>query len=354
MVDQLRIDTHKLIYHPTRVSEWLQGKNIYPIYVEIAPSGACNHRCIFCALDYMEYRPVFLDKELILSNLKEMGEKGVKSVMYAGEGEPLLNRHTPEIVWRTKELGIDVSMTSNGVLFSREAAEECLGCFSWVRFSVNAGSPASYQTIHRTRSNDFERVLENLQNAVALKRDKGYRTTIGVQMLLIPENTGDALPLAKTLKEIGVDYFSIKPYSQHPKSHAALSTAFDYEQHLGLERQLTELKSDDFQIIFRAKAMQKLKHDKAYECCWGLPFWAYIDAKANVWGCSAYLGDEDFCYGSLKSESFAAIWEGERRAESLKKVAQMDIRQCREICRLDEINGYLQQLKKPGDHVNFI
>ena len=27
---------------------------------------------------------------------------------------------------------------------------------------------------------------------------------------------------------------------------------------------------------------------------------------------------------------------------------------CREICRLDEMNRYLEELKNPGEHVNFI
>ena len=52
-MDKYRIDSHKLVYHVSRVNGWLNGENIYPIYAEISPSGACNHRCSYCALDFM-------------------------------------------------------------------------------------------------------------------------------------------------------------------------------------------------------------------------------------------------------------------------------------------------------------
>ena len=51
MVDY-RIDSHKLIYHPERVADWMAGNNIYPICMEISPSSSCNHRCQICAFDY--------------------------------------------------------------------------------------------------------------------------------------------------------------------------------------------------------------------------------------------------------------------------------------------------------------
>jgi len=89
---------------------------VFPIYVEISPSGACNHRYVFCAKDFVGYRKQYLDSGILADRLAEMGELGVKSTMYAGEGEPLLHRQIGEIVRHTRACGIDAAITTNGVL----------------------------------------------------------------------------------------------------------------------------------------------------------------------------------------------------------------------------------------------
>lgn len=125
-MDRFRIDSHKLIYHVERVNDWLKGIDIYPVYIEISPTGHCNHRCIYCALDFMEYRPASLDRGILKKRLYEMGSRGVKSVMYAGEGEPFLHKDISGIICDTKKAGIDVAVTTNAVLFTKKLADETL------------------------------------------------------------------------------------------------------------------------------------------------------------------------------------------------------------------------------------
>jgi MoaA/NifB/PqqE/SkfB family radical SAM enzyme len=47
-MNKYNIDSQKLIYHPRRVTDWLEGKKTYPIYVEISLTNLCNHNCSFC------------------------------------------------------------------------------------------------------------------------------------------------------------------------------------------------------------------------------------------------------------------------------------------------------------------
>lgn len=338
-----------------RVDQWFKGRTIYPIYLEIAPSGGCNHRCIFCAVDYLKYRPVFLDKDVLSAAVRQAGSAGVKSVMYAGEGEPLLHRDIASIIPQTKKAGLDVSVTTNGVLLKKELSEKILRYLSWVRVSLNAGTAENYCRIHRCSKEDFGRVLDNLKEAVRIKKKQGLKTTIGVQLLLIPQNIRDVLRLAKILKGIGLDYLTIKPYSQHPLSGSRLDKDFSYRDCLGLERSLGTVESKDFRIFFRNQTMMRLSSAKDYRRCFGLPFWAYIDASGDVYACSAFLGKKDFIYGNIYQESFKKIMEGARRKKIIRRVSKtLDVDACRQACRLDKINSYLWELKHPGPHVNFI
>lgn len=353
MAENIRMDSHKLIYHPDVVARWMRGENIYPIEIEISPSGACNHRCVFCAVDYIGYQPNFLNRDVILRDILQMSHKGLKSVICSGEGEPLLNKDMPDIANGIKECGVDVAMSTNGVLFTKEKIAECLDAFSWVRYSIASMEHASYDKIQRGKDGDLDKVKENLNEAVRFKRDNKLTTTLGVQCLLLSDNAGLLPDMAKILRDIGVDYLTVKPYSQH--LHSRNKFEIDYEEMLDLEKQLKEYATDDFAVYFRTSAMEKVHHEKHYKQCHGLPFMTHIDAKGNVWPCVAHIGTEDLCYGNIYEQTFEEIWEGGRRREVNERLNKMDInRVCREACRLDEINKYLNELKHPGLHVNFV
>lgn len=353
--EELRIDSHKLIFHPRRVADWMEGKDIYPIYVEVSPTGLCNYRCIFCALDFLGYEKHFIDPELFFHNVNIMAQNGVRSIMFAGEGEPLLNPHTPEFVNYTKQKGIDVSLTSNCSLFTKEVTRECMHSFSWVRCSFNAGTEEKYKEIHKCKSGDYRKVIDNLGYMVEFKKAKNLATTIGMQMVLVPENADTVFQAAATAAEIGVDYFSVKPFSKHPMSICDIDQEFQYRSFLDMGKELAEKYLGKLKIVFRSHAMEKLENVRQYSACRALPFWAYIDSQSRVWGCSAHFGEERFICGDLHNESFDQIWKGEKRKSLLNYVNnELDVETCRENCRMDEINIYLHELMNPGPHVNFI
>lgn len=363
MSDKYAIDSHKLSFHPKRVSNWIEAeddveklKKIYPIYVEISPVGACNHRCTFCAVDYIGYQNIRWETELLKKRLEEMGKLGVKSIMYAGEGEPTLHKDIGKIAEYTKKSGIDCSLTTNFTGFNEGNADKLLKFSSWIKISINAGTRESYAQIHRTKEKDFDKVIENMKLAVSLKKEKGYTCTLGAQMLLLPENSHEALALAETCKEIGLDYVVIKPYSQHLFSHTKKYENIDYNPMLELEKDLEKLNDENFNVVFRSNTIKKLNIGHDYEKCYSTPyFWAHLMADGDLYGCSAYLQQSKFCYGNVKENSFQDVWESEKRLKSITYVKEkLDISGCRANCRMDEVNRYLWRLKNPNSHDNFI
>ncbi len=355
-MDKYRIDSHKLMYHVDRLDAWLKGRDVYPVYVEVSPIGACNHRCTFCALDFLEYEPRFLETEMLLERLEEMGRLGVRSIMYAGEGEPLLHKKIAQIIDCTRQAGIDVALTTNGVLLDEACAEAILGNLEWCKVSINAGTAKTYATIHRTKEQDFDRVIDNLRSAVRLKEAGGLRCSLGMQMVLLPENHDECITLARLARDVGVEYLVIKPYSQGLSSKTDRYRDVHYEDLARLADDLAKFNTETFHVVTRADTIEKWHtQTRSYQRCLALPFWSYIDAGGNVWGCSAHLGDSRFCYGNIGENSFEEIWNGQGRKQSLQWVAEeLDVFDCRINCRMDKINSYLWELAHPPEHVNFI
>jgi radical SAM protein with 4Fe4S-binding SPASM domain len=356
MMDKYKIDSHKLMYHVGRVNDWLKGNPIYPLYMEISPAGSCNHRCIYCALDFMEYQPRFLDSSVLKERLKEMGRLGVKSIMYAGEGEPLLHKDIAGIIAATKKSGIDTAVTSNAVLFNERLAEQTLPYLIWIKVSINAAKRDTYSKIHRTGPQDFDKVIKNMAYAAKIRRKNRYACTLGMQVVLLPDNYHEIALLAKKARTIGMDYLVVKPYSQHPLSKTDSFKNIKYGRYLDLAERLKKISDAHFSVIFRMHTMKKWDEARRnYKHCLALPFWAYMDAGGNVWACSVYLSKDKFCLGNIYKKSFKEIWESRKR-KSLVRWAAKDLNtdKCRVNCRMDEINRYLWDLTHPFSHVNFI
>lgn len=366
MADKFGIESHKLAYHPERVakilesgSDWDKAKSIYPIYMELSPIGACNHRCTFCAVDYIGYNPVKLDFDIMKERLPEMGRLGVKSIMYAGEGEPLLYKKISELTEITKQSGIDVSFTTNGTILPKDFLEKALPNTSWIKVSINAGTPETYHKIHQGKQGDFKKVIQNLKTMVDYKNKHNLEVTIGAQSMLLPENIDEMAELSKVCRDIGLDYLVIKPYSQHMFSLTHKYEGIDYTKYKDYEKKFSSMSTDDFQVIFRGHTMKKYIEGNGarYKKCHATPnLWGYIMADGRVFSCSAFLLDKRFDVGNINDNSFQEIWEGEKRRKNFDFVKNdLDISECRLNCRMDEANRYIDSIQQQSiKHINFI
>jgi len=346
-------DSHKLIYHPERVSEWIGKGDCFPIYVEIGLTNICNHKCIFCGLDWARGQDT-LNINVLIDNLKDMKAHGIKSICYSGAGEPLLHKDFPFIIKFTKELGINVAFSTNAVLFDKETAEKTLPYTTWIRFSVDAATPETHAKIHGVLENDFQKILDNLQKAVEIKKQNNYDVTLGVQFLLLEENAHEVLKIAEICKRLGVDNLQVKPYSYNPNSFNKFE--IDYEKFDDLKEKLMVFADENFKIIFRTSRGERVLKRQEYNQCHGLPFIAIINEKGNIMPCHLFYDKDELSYGNIYKNKFSEIWRSEQRKEVLRKIQEKGVDQCKKGCRLDLINSYLHKLKisDPNFHRDFI
>ena len=365
MANDFGIDSHKLSLHPERASQWLKGNDnwdeaqkIYPIYVEISPSGLCNHSCSFCGLDFTpQSKAVFLKTSVLKDRLSEMAGLGIKSVMFAGEGEPLLHNDMTEITMHAKKTGIDTAFTTNGTCLTKRFCEKAIGSIEWIKVSINAGAPKTYAKIHDAPENHFGLVLRNIACAAGIRNEQRSSCVIGTQAILLPDNKNEMETLAKLVRDAGCNYLVIKPYSQHPQSITSKyqNVSYKQEEMKNLEGSLSNLNGSNFKVIFRSQTMERISKGRTYSKCYSTPFfWAYVSSAGDVYSCSVFLGDKEFLLGNIYEQSFQKIWEGERRRKNWEMMKNFDASGCRDGCRMDACNRYLYLLKNPPEHLNFI
>lgn len=374
MKDASRIESHKMVFHPEWVARWKRAindwevaKKLYPLYVEATPIGACNHNCLFCAVDYIDKKPLLINPDNFKKVLNDMAAGGVKAIMYAGEGEPILHPKLDEIVLQTKNLGIDAAFTTNGSNLNKSFLDKCLSKISWIKVSIDAGTKETHLKIHRPKNkNDWENIFNNLKAAVKIREKNGYQCWLGGQSLLLPKgkmkdgsiiegNENEIVVLAEKLKATGVDCFVVKPYSHNPFSETEIYKDISYGDYSKLKRDLDKIADKNFEIVFRSHTIEKYSQERPYRFCGAVPFaWAYIMADGSVYSCSVYLLDKKFYLGNINERSFKEIWEGEKRKRHWEFMKKFNPKNCRKNCRMDEVNKYLWEISHVPYNVNFI
>lgn len=354
MKNELFLDGHKLLYHLDRVQDWLEDKDIAPIHAEISPTSLCNQRCRFCYRDFDGHKALMLKSEVLLNLIQSLAKTGVKSVLLAGDGEPLLNPATPEAIILGKKIGLDMALNTNGVLLKTEIALKILPHLTWLRFSLMSNKPRHFSQLHGVPAQQLEIVLKNIKECVKIKKRYNLSVTLGIQQVLLKENAKDVYAEAKLSRQLGVDYYVLKPFSKHPKNIYGVDEDLHirYQAHLKRAEKLT---TDKFQVIIRWNTFAD-KGAREYDRCLGIPFIVQIAADGKVYSCCPFFGMPRFSFGNLYKSSFEQILKGARRKKVIKDILQnVDVhKECMTYCRHHQINKFLWNLKNVPQHVNFI
>jgi MoaA/NifB/PqqE/SkfB family radical SAM enzyme len=133
----------------------------------------CNLRCKMCyySLDYHRKREQ-MDLPLFRKIAAEVFPK-TRFLYLSCATEPLMNKQFAEFVRVTSEYGVPfTSFCTNGQLLTKAVAEACIEAgLSEIIFSIDGATAATYEAIRR--GGKWERLLDNLDMLVAMKRQAG-------------------------------------------------------------------------------------------------------------------------------------------------------------------------------------
>jgi len=161
-------------------------------------SRTCNLACMHC---YSASEAKAYDGELTHEQggalLEDLAAFGVPAVLFSG-GEPLARRDTLDLAAYGRSLGLKVTLSTNGTLIDRSAAERIREIdFAYVGISLDGiGATNDY---FRGKTGAFDRAVRGIRNCKAVGQKVGLRLT------LTPHTAGDLDAIFDFIEAEGIE-----------------------------------------------------------------------------------------------------------------------------------------------------
>jgi len=174
----------------------------FPRNVMIELSNACNHRCTFCYNREMTRRVGMIDDDLVRRILGEAHAAGARELGLSTTGEPLVNARLFDYIRLAKEMGFTyVYFSTNGGRLTPERVERLFEAkLDSIKFSINAGTPATYAAIHGRK--DFDHVIEMVRLIARRRRELNRSMRILITCVVTKENRNEQETLKELLGEV--------------------------------------------------------------------------------------------------------------------------------------------------------
>ncbi len=124
----------KLALH-SQFASYMRGEKVYPVGIEISPSGTCQASCGPCFYahgDLGGFRKVFLEWGRANGLLGECRGLGIKAVTWTGGGEPTLHPNFGDLSHTAHALGLSQGVFTNAL--AKPKYDSAL--FDWIRVTM--------------------------------------------------------------------------------------------------------------------------------------------------------------------------------------------------------------------------
>jgi len=213
-----------------------------PLSINLDLTTACNYACDHC-IDWESLNsPVRHQEAALRAALRAMADRGLRSVILIGGGEPTLYPGFAGMVaFLKEELAVQVAVVSNGSrneLLAEVAPRLTAG--DWVRLSLDAGRDATFQAMHRPRRQGLG--LDDICRSAARVKERNPAVTLGFSFVItwggahrgqkeLVENLEEMAEAAALARRHGFDYISFKPCLDRAPDGAEVLDAGGLEAH---------------------------------------------------------------------------------------------------------------------------
>ncbi len=326
-IKELQLDGSKIGWWRDRVEAWKRGEKIAPVTMDISWTRKCQASCSFCYAQMQASTGGEITKELAFGMLEDMAEIGVKGFSLISDGESTMVPFYAESIEYGAKLGMKVGIGSNGILLDKKMMEKILPHLSYVRFNFSAGERKRYAEIMGVKQPFYDKVLENIRDAMEIKRRNNYGATINMQLVCQPQDGDQILPFARLCKEVRPDYGIIK----HTADSIDQQLGVDYTQYRNLYdvfREAEEMSDEDLRIVVK---WSRIEDDgkRDYTRCYGPEFLLQMSGNGLIAPCGLLFNERyrAFHIGWItgpEKQRFKDIWASDRYHEVMKYLASDD------------------------------
>src|ERR1035437_4701941 len=192
----LLLDGSKIGFYAERMAAWQRGEKIAPITMDVAWTRKCNYACEFCYATMQASQGKEITREIALQFLSDAAEIGVKGVSLISDGESSIVPFYAESIEHGSKSGLQMGIGTNGKVLKRHMLEKILPHLSYLRFNFSGGTREGYSRIMGVKPEWYDVVIQNVKDAMEIKRRDNLGVTINLQLVCDPKNEAELLPFA--------------------------------------------------------------------------------------------------------------------------------------------------------------
>ena len=299
-----------------RLADIIPLKNPFTIYIE--QTKYCNFKCYYCmhsshdvrdgVFSQNGHRMMHMSEELYHKVIAQLGDLGIKRIVFSGLGEPLMNPRFAEFVRYAVDADIAerVEVLTNGVLITPAYADALIDAgITNINISIQGLDAETYERVCGAKI-DFDKFIDNLK-------------------YLYDNSRGKVKIYIKCIDAI------LKTPAEKDRFYELFGKVADriYVEHLIVMQQSMD---NLYDMVDDTRNLYGEVFSKRRDVCAQCFYFLQAGVDGEIYPCSIPGVTKDFSIGSIHNNTLTEIWNGSLRREHLRKMLEFrrsEIKQCR-------------------------